>query len=772
MKRFEKVFEPKVALPLITLIAAVFRLIPLRYKYLFGYDPYFHLAYIEESLKAGYWLKFITFANGPWGAKVSHPLGLYLAPYYVYKFLSVFGVSLYDAFRITPVIFGVFTIVFFYLAMLNFYGKREAFFSALFLSVMFGHVFRSMANYYRGDNYMLFWYSVALFGISLAVKHQRRKWTYKRLIFYLIPAFGSGLASIFWQAYYPIFVFLLANAFFIALWAFLFRKQKYFVDSIFLTISTAAGVLIAVKLGELYGYGMLWDSGTSRKIAKDLGLTLGNIKDIYLWSHLRVLVPLVLAVILILFVLSRIKSLKFRLLLLSLTILVSGVVLFKFPNEYVLLLKDILTGFGILFRSRNYPNLEMRKVTFSDLFAAYNIVTFLAPFYLLRFRKPTIADFLNLGLIFPSLIMIYYWTRFLFIGSMAVALMGGVGLIALYDTLATSFEPSRRKMTALGIIFLVLIPITAGILGFERTYKERPFMNKHWEDALVYLKKNSNENDVALAWWDYGHWISYYARRAPVAQGGVNSFVARYFLGQVDDNQLMDRGADYIIVSYDTAMKFGAILDTAKAEKKGHFLVALPLTSRIGALVFERGEYKIVARPGDTWEILIRSRNAVFSPKEAFLEYKKNITKLKLEGKKVANAYVYINLNYGYAVLMTEKTFNTTLAKFLFTNEYSKDYKPIYSDGGYIKIFKFIHPNIEIKRENSTIRFEVNGGNEEYTLCISGFYENGTKIFNECDPISKNNVLLLELKIPEIKVIRYTLREKKRVLDAGVFRVS
>ncbi|AHF81400.1 STT3 domain-containing protein [Thermococcus paralvinellae] len=769
MEKLDKIFGPKFALSLIILIAAVFRLVPLRYKYLFGYDPYFHLAYIEESLKAGYWLKFITFANGPWGTKISHPLGLYLAPYYVYKVLSVFGVSLYDAFRVTPVIFGVLTIVFFYLAMFNLYGKREAFFSALFLSVMFGHVFRSMANYYRGDNYMLFWYSVALFGVSLALKKTRRAWRYKRFVFYLIPAFASGLAAIFWQAYYPIFAFLLTNAFFITLWAFFSGRQKYFADSIFLAISTAVGVLIAVKLGELYGYGMLWDNWTSRKIAKDLGLTLDNIKDIYLWSHLRVLVPLVLAFILVLFVFSRIKSLKFRLLLLSISILVSVTVFFKFPNRYILLLKEILTGFGIF---TNAPILETQKSSFKDLFAAYSIVMFLAPFYLLRFRKPTIADFLNLGLIFPSLIMIYYWTRFLFIGSITVALMGGVGLITLYDTLTTRFEPSRRKMVALGVVFLVLIPIVAGVFGFERAYRERPFMNKHWENALIYLKKNSNENDVVLAWWDYGHWISYYARRAPLAQGTSNAWVAEYFLGRINNNQLMARGVDYIIVSYDTALKFGAILDTAKSEKKGHFLMILPLTSKIGALVFERGEYKILAKPGDKWDILIRSGNAVFSPKEAFLEYRGNITKLGLKEGKVADAYVYLNLNYDYAVLMTGKSFNTILAKLMFTNEYPENYKLVYSDGGYIKIFKFTHPNVEIKKEKSTIRFEVTDEDKEYTLCISGFYENGTRIFEKCVPISKNNAVLLELKIPEVRIIRYTLREKKRALDAGVFRVS
>jgi len=130
VKKFnlERVFEPKIALPLIVIIALIFRVVTLRYKYLFGYDPYFHLAYIEESLKAGHWINFYPLASAPWGQlfdKTWHPLGFYATPVYVWKLLKVFGVSLYNAFRITPAIFGVLTIVFFYLAMLNLYGKKR-----------------------------------------------------------------------------------------------------------------------------------------------------------------------------------------------------------------------------------------------------------------------------------------------------------------------------------------------------------------------------------------------------------------------------------------------------------------------------------------------------------------------------------------------------------------------------------------------------------------------------------------------------------------------
>ena len=339
-------FRPKIALPFITIVAVTLRVLTLRFRYLLGYDPYFHLAYIEEALKAGEWFNFFTIASGPWGfqMRVSHPLGLWMAPAYLFKVLSVFGVSLYNAFRVTPVIFGVLTVILFYLALLRLYDKKRAFFGAFFLAVSFGHIFRSMAGYYRGDNYMLFWYSVALLGVAYALSTKERL-SYRRFAFYLLPVLASGFASIFWQAYYSIFVFLLSNALFLVAGAFILNERQNLLDGLALTLSTLLGALLANSLGGKFGYGMLGHNRwISKKVAEELLLNFGTIKDAYLLVHVKYLVPLALAFIILVFVLGKyIKDTKVRLGVLIVLALLGTLVLFHRFEA----LKELSTGFGI-----------------------------------------------------------------------------------------------------------------------------------------------------------------------------------------------------------------------------------------------------------------------------------------------------------------------------------------------------------------------------------------------------------------------------------------
>jgi len=195
------------------------------------------------------------------------------------------------------------------------------------------------------------------------------------------------------------------------------------------------------------------------------------------------------------------------------------------------------------------------------------------------------------------------------------------------------------------------------------------------------------------------------------------------------------------------------------------------LISRFGTLLFERNGYRIIAQPGEKWQVIININGQTFSPKEAFLEYKGTITALPLRREKIGNAYVYMNLNYGYAVLMSEKTFNTTLAKLMFSNEYPPDYQLVYSDGGYIKIFHFIHPNVAIKQtENEIIfRFENATGTG---LGVFGYLENGTLVFKKWYSVKGKKEFILPKELNGSVVVRYTYLKKRTVLDRGIFRIG
>ncbi|NJE05687.1 oligosaccharyl transferase, STT3 subunit [Thermococcus sp. M36] len=769
----ERVLEPRFALVLTAAVAGLIRLLPLRFKYLLGYDPYFHLAYIRYALEKGAWVNFFPYATGSWGYIISsfHPKGLWMTPAYVYKLLSPFGVSLYNAFRVTPVIFGVLTVVFIYLVALRLYGREEAFLSAFLLSVLFGHVFRSMAGYYRGDNYMLFSYSLALSGIALALSLRGPGWRYRRWAFYLAlpPALAFSAAS--WQAYYPIFAIVLANALLLAVGGFVLRRNRYLADAAVIVILSLLGALLASWVGGHLGYGMVGpDRWVGKKLAEEFGLQAGFMKDVFLTAYVKYAVPAALAVILVLFLLSRLSlSRKQR----GLVVLIGAVLLLWVFLRYLGTLDSVLET---LFREA--PIAETQRTSFNDWWTAYGIVGLVFPLFFLRFFRGTKpADFLLLGTAVVLLPMALIWTRFLFIASPAVALMAGIGLTSLWKLsggLRGRLPPGKvRKAASIAVILLVAgVPAVAAYQGVKTTLSVHPLANEHWEEALAYLGEHSNPNDVVLTWWDEGHWVTYFSGRAPVAQGSPSGWVAKYYLGLAKDNGLMNLGVDYVIVSYDLLVKFGAVVDTAGGPS-GYSLAVLPLVQTYGnMLVFSSGGYSVMAAPGrDSWDVKVNIGGAFLLPEGAFVEHGGSVKRVELSSRPTSNVYVYMNLDYGYAVLVNEKTLNTPLGRLMLTGDYPEGYTLLYSDGGLVKIFRFSHPNVVVTAGNGSVilKFENATGTG---IGIFGYLDNGTLVFKKWYGVKGKDEFPLPDDLNGSVVIRYTYVQKKTVLDRGVFRID
>ena len=756
----ELILTPRYAIPILLILSSVIRLLPMRFKYLLGYDPYFHLAYIRYALTHG-WVNFFPYAIGPWGIQIHkfHPLGLWMTPAFVYKLLHPLGVSLYNAFRLTPVIFGVLTVVFVYGAILVFYGKREAFLSAFILAVSFGHVFRSMAGYYRGDNYMLFLYSVALFGMALGLAWKPRRWRYERFAFYLIPGLATGLSAFFWQAYYPIFAFVLANAVLLSVGAFLLEKDEKIVDGLIVALSTIIGVFLAEWIGEKFGYGMAgYNRWLGKKLAEELGLHFGILKDAFLLAYLEYAVPLAIGIIIVLLIASHLINGKRRILIIGgLAILVGLVAIRYYP-----LLENLLNR---LFPQS--PIAETVRTTKGDWWEAYGAVGFIIPLFLLRFasKRAQLGDFILLGSSLVMVPMALIWTRFLFIGSLPVAILGALGLLALSDELSKV----NLKTYAIALVFVILVSGATAYTGIDTTLKVKPIVNDNWARALEYLGNHSGINDVVLTWWDEGHWVTYFANRAPVAQGAPSRWVAKYYLGKVSEKSMMSLGVDYVIVSLDAVEKFGAILKTA--NEKGYVMILLNPEPLPGILAFSEGAYSVVATPRKAWDVRVRIGNTWGIPVKVFVERGTNVTEVPLKEGPTIDAYVYINLNYGYAVLMNEKAFETPLAKLMFTNEYPSSYKPFYSDGGIVKIFHFAHPNVEVTAKNSSIvlKFYNTTGT---SLGVYGYLDNGTLIYKKWFNVKDKGEFVLPTDLNGSVVIRYVYVQKKTVLDRGVFRIE
>ncbi|NJE49408.1 STT3 domain-containing protein [Thermococcus sp. 9N3] len=762
---YRKLIEPKFAVPIIAVVALILRLLPMHFKYLLGYDPFFHLAYIRYALEKGEWVNFFPYAFGPWGMqiKLTQPLGLWMTPAFIYKLLHPFGVSLYNAFRITPVIFGVLTIIFIYLAVLKLYGKREAFLSAFLLAVSFGHVFRSMAGYYRGDNYMLFWYSLALLGIALGLTWKPKRWKYERFVFYLIPGIATGLSAIFWQAYYPIFAFVLANAVLLSIGAFLLREDERILDGLAIALSTALGALIANALGGIFGYGMVgYNRWLGKKFAEELGVQFGFMKDLFLLLYVKYALPLAVTAIIALIVLARVvRGWKARVSIVGALVLVSVVLTGHYYGIIQNLLEKIFT---------EAPIAETQRTSLSDLWTAYGPTFVAVPLFALSFRRKNLGDYVALGLGLVAIPMLLIWTRFLFIGSLAVAVMAGVGLASVSDLIADS----SKKYLSLALSGLVIaVPLTTAVVGVQNTLSVKPIVNNNWARALEYLSNHSNINDVVLTWWDEGHWVTYFAERAPVAQASAmtnpSKIVAKYYIGKIYNKSLMNLGVDYVIVSLDAVEKFGAILETA--GESGYAMILLKPVSTPGVLTFAAPGYTVMATPGESWDAKVRIGNVWGVPAELFIEKGTKVEKVPLKGKPTMGAYVYINLNYGYAVLMNAKAFNTSLARLMFTDEYPKDYKLIYSDGGIVKIFKFVHPNVIVTSENGSVvlRFENASGTG---LGVYGYLDNGTLVFKKWYNVEDRREFILPKNLNGSVVVRYTYTKSKTVLDRGVLRVD
>ena len=158
--------------------------------------------------------------------------------------------------------------------------------------------------------------------------------------------------------------------------------------------------------------------------------------------------------------------------------------------------------------------------------------------------------------------------------SISVIILSSLGLSFLSkEFFSKSFSTNKLRNLSVklpffaGIMILLLLPLTfpenntvfsltdtpPTILNAGTTFE---ISTNDWNDALAWIKNNTNEDAVIGAWWDYGYWIQTKGERATLADNATLSTekikkIAEIFLSSPEDawKELMDMNVDYILVN-------------------------------------------------------------------------------------------------------------------------------------------------------------------------------------------------------------------------------
>lgn len=192
------------------------------------------------------------------------------------------------------------------------------------------------------------------------------------------------------------------------------------------------------------------------------------------------------------------------------------------------------------------------------LFTSFWVLIFLSIFgALIILKKRTIFSAYVLILGITSIYVASSFSRLMVYASIAFSMLAGIGFSELSSSLLKPTAPSitKKKAKAYGIrpevkvfsaIFIIALlasanyywlpqydsPVSIVISGLQY---DPGYPVTDWLEALTWMRENTPENAVIIAWWDYGYWITVMGNRTSVVDNAtINStkiqLVGRLFL--------------------------------------------------------------------------------------------------------------------------------------------------------------------------------------------------------------------------------------------------
>ena len=521
------------------------------------FDPFFNFRATQYLLENGLSEYFNWHDNMSW-----HPNGrdvsatsqtmLHITAAFTYQ---IFGgnSNLYDFTILFPVVFGSLTTIVIFALVRVIGGTTAGLFAALFYSVSVPIVLRGTLGWFKSEPLGLFYGLLGLYLFLSGIKSENKKVTISKLIIGGVML-GFGLSSWGGIQFFvmPIGVFILVLPFVRKDHSFLIWSIPLFVVSFLLTIVLfeRPGIEFVFGLG---GFSLIIPTGFL--VANAIIQKFSNTKH-QTRNSLFFLFAVIVAGSVLIFVNADSEFLPLP------------------SYRYLNAINPFLTTTDPLVDSVS----EHATTTLAQSFFFHSVLMIFAGIgvWLILSRKTENLknDMMGFALVL-GLLGVYVSSAFVRLevfASVSIIILSSIGLSLLTKKIfqrKIGFNQIRNPtkisfvimITALLFSPLVLptngnwidsVKIPATILNGGTIY---PVVTDDWKDSLEWIKKNTPEDSVIAAWWDYGYWITTLSERTTLADNATIdsqkiSDIATVFLNTPDEawKKLQEMDADYVLV--------------------------------------------------------------------------------------------------------------------------------------------------------------------------------------------------------------------------------
>lgn len=554
----------------ITALAFSMRLISFKHGYLLEVDPYHHYHEASKLLQSG----AVVFA------------GLYAPAIILFSILSPFGISFYDAFRLTTPLLGSLAILPVYFIVREALSSRAALLSSLILALLPAYVYRNLAGFYRGDSYFVLLSSLCFLFFLRACREGDSK---RLAAFSLAGAIFFALMGAAWQGAIYGVVMLAAFAVFYAAFAYV-TARDFQRAALAYGITAVAGTLLLNFFAAVQPIERPW------------------------WLHELnfYILPSSIAALAVLAALKlkadTIETNKKIALLSALGVVSIASIATLFPEKIKWLFSGLVTASA---GGSLQTTLELQPIDMEVLWQKYSVVSALAVAGFILFLS-SLKQKLGGEKIFilvwalSSAYLLTLAMRYAFLASLPVAIMGALALEQLFKIRLPKRAPE------LACTALLVFTFFSGVSYAEQS---KPMITDEWNRALLWVKDSTPNDAVVLSWWDFGYWIEAVAERKPIIDPGQGDQAAikeiAEMLLEVNESKVRETlhkyNASYIILPTDMIGHVRNIQMIAGSARADYVIYPYQGQAKIGSVPVENygGEMMVMSAGADKGVVYI-----------------------------------------------------------------------------------------------------------------------------------------------------------------------